>query len=391
MNSPKTPLREQVLAACVEHFGNPDVMARGPGRINLIGEHTDYNDGFVLPAAIDREVVVALRKRSDNLVRLWSVNFKESDSFELSSFEHSAMGWSNYVRGVVRVLLDEGYQLGGFEAAIAGNVPEGAGLSSSAAFEVGLMTALSALFKLELSPERCALLSQKAENQFVGVACGIMDQFISALGRKDQALLVDCRSLAYETIPLNLTDHGVSIVVLDTGVRRGLVDSQFNQRRRECEEAVSLLSGLLGKDFKALRDVDAASFGNVAAQLPVSIRKRASHVISENARVMSGIAFLRAGDLATFGRLMNLSHESLRDDYEVSIEALDVMVELAQAAPGTLGARMMGAGFGGCALALVKTEDLEAFKAVVLPEYRRRIGKEPAIWVCQAVDGSSVL
>lgn len=383
--------RELAFAACREHFGNPDVVARGPGRINLIGEHTDYNDGFVLPAAIDREVVVALRKRSDGTVKLWSVNFNDADAFDVSSFEHSEKGWSNYVRGVVRVLLDEGHQLGGFEAAIAGNVPEGSGLSSSAAFEVGLMTALSKLFNLGLSPERAAILSQKAENQFVGVACGIMDQFISALGRKDHALLVDCRSLAYETIPLNLTEQGVSIVVLDTGVRRGLVDSQFNQRRRECEEAVKLLSELLGKDFKALRDVDAAAFGNAASKLPELIRKRASHVISENARVLSGIAFLKAGDLATFGRLMNLSHESLRDDYEVSIEALDVMVELAQSVSGTLGARMMGAGFGGCALALVKTDALEAFKSLVLPEYRRRIGKEPAMWVCQAVDGSSVL
>lgn len=383
--------------ACLREFGPPEVTARAPGRVNLIGEHTDYNDGFVFPAAIDREVAVAVRRRDDRRVRLQSENFSQQDAFDLDAFERlaaspEAPGWGNYVRGVVRILLDAGYPLGGFEAAVAGNVPEGAGLSSSAAFEVAMLTALNALFGLGLSPKELARLAQRAENQFVGVACGIMDQVISALGERDHALLIDCRSLETRSVPLRLEERGVAIAILDSGMRRGLVDSKFNARRGECEDAVRRLKRLLGRDeIRALRDVSPLEFNAVARELPDDIRARARHVISENERVLRGVEALEEGNLAIFGKLMNQSHQSLKDDFNVSIPQLDLLASLAQKVPGVLGARMTGAGFGGCTVNLVEIGALATFRDSVLSAYQERAGKQATLWVCNAVDGASLL
>jgi galactokinase len=388
---------ETVVAACRRVFGPPEITARAPGRVNLIGEHTDYNDGFVFPVAIDREVVVAARRRDDRMVRLHSENFSQESTFDLDDFgrvpaEKDAPTWSNYVRGVVRILLDAGHPLHGFEAAIGGNVPEGAGLSSSAAFEVSLLTALNALFGLGLPAKEIALLAQRAENQFVGVACGIMDQFISALGRRDHALLIDCRSLETRAVPLHLEARGVAIAILDSGVRRGLVDSKFNARRGECEDAVRRLKSLLGRpEIRALRDVSPLEFNAVARELPDDIRARARHVISENERVIRGVEALEEGNLAIFGKLMNQSHQSLKDDFNVSIPQLDLLASLAQKVPGVLGARMTGAGFGGCTVNLVELKALPAFRDTVLSAYRERAGMEATLWVCDAVDGASLL
>ncbi len=388
---------ESVVAACRRLFGPPEITARAPGRVNLIGEHTDYNDGFVFPAAIDREVVVAARRRDDRMVRLYSENFAEESTFDLDAFarvpaEKGAPTWSNYVRGIVRILLDAGHPLHGFEAAIGGNVPEGAGLSSSAAFEVSLLTALNALFGLGLPAKEIALLAQRAENQFVGVACGIMDQFISALGRRDHALLIDCRSLETRAVPLQLEARGVAIAILDSGVRRGLVDSKFNARRGECEDAVRRLKTLLGRaEIRALRDVSPLEFNAVARELPDDIRARARHVISENERVLRGVEALEEGNLAIFGKLMNQSHQSLKDDFNVSIPQLDLLASLAQKVPGVLGARMTGAGFGGCTVNLVEVKALPAFRDTVLNAYRERAGLEATLWVCDAVDGASLI
>ena len=387
---------DAVKAACLREFGPPDVLARGPGRVNLIGEHTDYNEGFVFPAAIDREVVVALRRRDDRTVRLYSENFAQRDTFDLSAFEKVPAGpdaptWSNYVRGVVRVLLDEGHALGGFDAAIGGNVPEGAGLSSSAAFEVSLLTALNALFDLKLTPKELALLGQRAENQFVGIACGIMDQFISAMGERDHALLIDCRTLETRSVPLRLEQRGVAIAIVDSGMRRGLVDSKYNARREECETAVRHLRRLLGRDLKSLRDVNPIEFNAVARDLPDDIRARARHVISENERVLRGVDALEEGNLAVFGKLMNQSHQSLKDDFNVSIPQLDLLASLAQKTPGVLGARMTGAGFGGCTVNLVEIKALATFRDTVLNGYRERAGKEATLWVCEAVAGASLI
>ena len=368
-------------------FGGEPRLFRAPGRVNLIGEHTDYNDGFVLPVAIDRDVLVAARPRRDRTVRLYSLNFGARSRFSLDAIERArARSWSNYVRGVALYLQEEGISLRGMDAVVDGNVPIGSGLSSSAALEVASATALLALSEAELDAVRKALLCQRAENRFVGVNCGIMDQYISALGRAGHALVIDCRSLEYELVPL--TGGDVRVVVADTTVRRGLAGSEYNVRRRQCEEAVQTLGQLLGRDVRALRDVSVAELEAHKEALPEVNRRRAEHVVAENARTLEGVAALRGGDLARFGELMNASHVSLRDLYEVSCVELDTIVEAAWKVPGVLGARMTGAGFGGCAVALVREQAIAEFQASVGAAYRSKTRREAQFYVCQVVDGS---
>jgi galactokinase len=370
--------------------GQPEVVARAPGRVNLIGEHTDYNDGFVLPVAIDREVRVAARRRPDTRARLLAATFRRRSEFDVTRIRHDARErWSHYERGVVLMLAREGYHLGGFEAVVEGDVPTGAGLSSSAAVEVSTGTALKALFGLEVDPVRLALLCQRAENEFVGVNSGIMDQFISALGRRDHALFLDCRSLETRQVPLEGAAAGVQIVVADTNVQRGLVDSEYNRRRAECEEAVRLLSRRL-PGIRALRDVTPEQLQRYAGELPDVVYRRARHVVTEDARVLTSVEALTAGDLPTFGRLMDESHRSLREDYEVTVPQLDAMVEAAHAVPGVVGSRMTGAGFGGATVSLVRSESVARFQREVPERYRARTGLEPRIYVCRAMDGATV-
>ncbi len=379
-----------------EQFGaQPEVTARAPGRVNLIGEHTDYNDGFVLPVAIDREVRVSARRRSDSEVHLFAANFERRTVFHLEDVQHHPKErWSHYQRGVVLMLQRRGYKLGGFEAVIDGDVPSGAGLSSSAAVEVAMGTAITALFGLDVEPVQLALLCQEAENEFVGVNCGIMDQFISALGRRDHALFLDCRSLETRQVPLRgasgAGEAGTQIVVSDTAVKRGLVDSEYNRRRAECEEAVRRLSQWL-PGITALRDVTPERLEQHAAELPEVVWRRARHVVTENARVLASVDALLSGDLTSFGRLMDESHASLRNDYEVSVPQLDVLVTAARSIPGVLGSRMTGAGFGGCTVSLVQGEAVAEFERQVPRAYRAQTGLDPSIYVCRPVDGASVL
>jgi galactokinase len=380
---------ESIRRAFAEEFGTePDVIARAPGRVNLIGEHTDYNDGFVLPVAIDRDVLVAARSTGDMRAHLYAVNFRRRTEFPLGDIRHhQAERWSHYERGVVLMLQQAGYQVGGFQAAIEGNVPSGAGLSSSAAVEVATGTALKHLFRLDVDSVRLALLCQKAENQFVGVASGIMDQFISVLGKRDSALFLDCRSLETRHVPLR---GNVQIVVADTTVKRGLVDSEYNQRRAECEEASRLL-GQHVPGVKALRDVTLEQFHRYEAQLPEVVRRRARHVISENERVLASVQALEADNLEAFGQLMYESHASLRDDYQVTIPQLDTLVEAARLVPGVLGSRMTGAGFGGCTVSLVETDAVDEFRRQVQAYYHEAANLEAGIYVCQVVDGASIV
>jgi len=392
-----TPL-ERVRTAFQERFGaTPDLVVRAPGRVNLIGEHTDYNEGFVFPVAIDREVVLAARRRTDGLVSVWSCDYRQEDRFALGAIsrldsEPDAPVWGNYLRGVVSVVQAAGCELGGFEAVLAGNVPQGSGLSSSAALEVATATLLDRLFDLRLDGRRIALLAQQAENQFVGVQCGIMDQFISALGREGHALMIDCRSLDYQAVPLHLERAGAAIVILDSGVRRGLVDSEFNARRLECREAVEALRTALGRpSLTSLRDVTAAELHSVAGDLPPVLRARARHVVTENERVTRGMEALQAGDVAAFGQLMNQSHDSLRSDYRVSTDELDRLVSLTQALPGVYGARLTGAGFGGCTVSLVAKRALPLFDERVLAPYRELTGRSATMFVCSAVKGAGVV
>jgi galactokinase len=389
-----------------EFGAEPEVIARAPGRVNLIGEHTDYNDGFVLPVAIDRDVRVAARRRPDGEVHLFAASFGRRSRFEIAAIGHDpSERWSDYERGVAVMLQQAGFVLGGFDAVVEGDVPSAAGLSSSAAVEVATATALKALFDLDVDPVKLALLCQKAENEFVGVACGIMDQFISALGRKGHALFLDCRSLETQHVPVGAAAEdeggagaataapgtgGVQIVVSDTAVKRGLVDSEYNQRRAECQEAVRLLGGHLA-GIRALRDVTPEDLIRFGEDLPPVVRRRARHVVTENARVLESVAALSVGDLTTFGRLMHQSHVSLRDDYEVTVPELDAMVEAALAVPGVLGSRMTGAGFGGCTVSLVEAGAVERFLAEVPEAYRSRTGLEPRVFACRVVDGARVL
>ncbi|NLW13800.1 MAG: galactokinase [Trueperella sp.] len=356
-------------------------IAYAPGRVNLIGEHTDYSEGFVLPLAIDKGVSIAFRPRADGLVRLYSVDYRERSEFVIDSPSRierdSAHPWSDYFRGVASVLrtdeyglLEDGRSLRGLDAVIMGDVPRGSGLSSSAAFEVA--SALALLFASGVpcselgmdathTRKQIAFACRKAENSFVGVECGIMDQLASTIGRAAHAVFIDCRTLNHELVPMPLEEAGLCLVVCDTGVRRELAASPYNLRRRQVEEGAKLIAAALGDPgIHTLRDVSREQLDKVRTVLPTTIRERCEYVVAENERVADAVRALRTGDYSILGELMYQSHEGLRDLYEVSCPELDAAVEIAQATPGVLGARMVGAGFGGCTVNLVRKEAVPA-------------------------------
>lgn len=387
MNKPAQHLmtidREAVCGKFQQRFGAPpDICVRGPGRVNLIGEHTDYNEGFVLPMAIDRAVWIALRRRPDRWVMVYFANTDKYGEFHLDAVRHTGEGSLEYIKGVAWVLQEEGFFLRGWEGLVLGDVPVGAGLSSSAALEVAAARAFAALGEIPWDPVKMALLAQRAENRWVGVQCGIMDQLISACGREGHALLIDCRSLELTHVPL---PDSVRVVILDTGTRRGLADSAYNERRAACEQTAARFG------VKALRDLSLEEFERRAHELDEITRRRVRHVVTENERTLRAARCLQSGDVAAFGRLMVESHQSLRNDYEVSSSALDAMVEIALAQPGCLGARMTGAGFGGCAVALVETPAAERFAAVVAHQYHEKTGHIPSVYVCRAGAGAGVV
>jgi galactokinase len=370
-------------------YGGQPRIYRAPGRVNLIGEHTDYNKGLVMPAAIDLSTWVAIAPRSDRRILVRSENFSETVELDLDQAPAHGRGhWSDYPFGVAIKLEQAGHKLCGANLLVRGEVPIGSGLSSSAAIEVATGFALLELARdapdalidrLEL-----AQLCQRAEGEFVGMRCGLMDQFISCFGQTGHALMLDCRTLDYQQLPL---PEGVKLVVCNTMVKHELAASEYNARRAECEEAVRLLARYL-PETQSLRDVSIADLERAAAGLPAVIRKRSRHVISENARVVEAAAALRRADLETFGRLMRESHRSLRDDYEVSCKELDLMVEIAGQADGVLGARMTGGGFGGCTINLVASKSVDSFKQVVAAEYEKATGLGPQIYVCSPAEGA---
>lgn len=381
--NPSLPVDEQVWQVFRKHYPQgPGLLVRAPGRVNLIGEHTDYNDGFVLPMAIDRAVWIALQPIAEHQVRLYSLDLDDRAEFDLTSLEHGGPGWIEYIRGVAWALQQHGFQLRGWQGVMRGDVPIGAGLSSSAAVELAAARAFAATADIPWEPRLMATLAQKAENQWVGVNCGIMDQMISAAGQAGQALLIDCRSLETRLAPL---PENSRVVILDTATRRGLVDSAYNERRRQCEQAAAFFG------VPALRDVSLAAFNQDAGSLPAVTRRRARHVILENQRTLEAVAAMQRGEPERFGQLMNASHASLRDDFEVSRWELDLIVDLAQRQPGCYGARMTGAGFGGCAVALVQSPQVEEFVAQVAQAYAAASGLEPAVYVCRAAAGAQVL
>ncbi len=379
----ESSVSEMVRRAFVDRFGSePQHLVRAPGRVNLIGEHTDYNDGFVLPMAIDRATWIALRARADQTVRLHSLEQRETSEFKIAHLEKGSTSWGEYPKGVAWSLGEEGYSLTGWEGVSACDVPMGAGLSSSASFELAVARAFAAVSGFPWKPREMALLCQKAENQWVGVNCGIMDQMISAIGEEDHAILIDCRDLSFEAVPL---PPRVSVVVMDTSTRRGLVDSAYNERRRQCEAAAEFFG------VKALRDVTLEDFQSRSAQLDELTRRRARHVITENDRTQRAAQAMKDGDTERLGRLLNQSHASMRDDFEISNAQLDLMVTLARDTAGCFGARMTGGGFGGCALALVEDEEVAMFLASVGRRYEEMTDLRPALYLCCAADGAECL
>ena len=374
---------DRVIRSFADRFGGPhEVLVRAPGRVNLIGEHTDYNDGFVMPVAIERAIWIALRPREDRTVRVWSADYEEEATFDLDALARGGPGWAEYLKGTAWALQEAGHAVAGWDGVVGGDVPRGAGLSSSAALELATARAFTAITAAGWLPDTMARLAQKAENEWVGVECGIMDQMISAVGKARHAVLIDCRSL--DTRPVPLPD-GTVVVILDTATRRGLVDSAYNERRRQCEVAAAHF------DVPALRDVTPAMLDEERDALDEVTARRARHVVTENARTLAAADAMAAGQAETLGRLMDESHASLRDDFEVSSDALDTMVEVARSAPGSRGARMTGAGFGGCAVALVDRDAVDAFIEATRTGYRAQAGREPAVYVTAGSEGAAVV
>ncbi len=376
-------MRDKVTHAFEASFDRlPLILVRAPGRVNLIGEHTDYNDGFVLPLAIDRAAWIALQPRTDHRVLVHALDFGESDDFDLDDLTQKPGSWANYVRGVAWALQQHGYATNGWEGVMAGDVPVGAGLSSSAALELAVARAFGAVAGWPWDAPRMAVVGQYAENKWVGMNCGIMDQMISAVGVAGHAMLIDCRSLATTPVPL---PPGIAVVVLDTATRRGLVDSAYNERRAQCEAAARHLG------VAALRDVGVAQLAAAQPDLDAVTYRRARHVVTENERVLLACDAMRAADAVTLGRLLDASHASLRDQFQVSGRELDAIVEIAAAHPGCLGARMTGAGFGGCALALVRAESIQGFVESTVAAYTTRTGLTPRVHVCAATNGAEIV
>ncbi|PMM15409.1 galactokinase [Vibrio breoganii] len=364
----------------------PTHIIQAPGRVNLIGEHTDYNDGFVLPCAINYQTMVAAAKRDDNIVRVISVDYDNAvDEFDITQeivFQQDKM-WANYIRGVVKCLLGRGFKFKGADISVTGNVPQGAGLSSSAALEVVIGQTFKVLYQLEISQAEVALNGQQAENEFVGCNCGIMDQMISAEGRENHAMLLDCRSLETKSVSM---PEDMSVVIINSNKKRGLVDSEYNTRREQCEEAARIFA------VKALRDVTIEQLEGKVSELDEVVFKRARHVITENNRTLEATDALIAGDMKRMGELMAESHASMRDDFEITVSEVDTLVEIVKNVVGSAGGvRMTGGGFGGCIVALVPPSLVEEIKSSVEQQYEAATGLKESIYVCQAKQGAGLV
>lgn len=376
-------MQQQVSDAFEETFGaRPDLVVRAPGRVNIIGEHTDYNDGFVLPMAIDRAIWVALRPRTDGRVLVHSLQQAEPADFMLDSIVHSGAGWSEYVKGMAAMLQQAGYDLTGWEGVLSSDVPVGSGLSSSAALEMATGAAFANVSGFPFDGVEMAQLGQKTENEWVGANTGIMDQMISANGKEGYTLFIDCRDLSTEAAPL---PAGTAVIVMDTMTRHSHTESGYNDRRASCEHAATHFG------VSHLRDVSQEAFMARAGELDDVTRRRARHVITENQRVLDAMVAMRTGDAVALGALMNASHASLRDDFEVTNDELDIMARIAQAQPGCYGARMTGGGFGGCAVALVEADQAVAIAKDVARAYSEKTNLTPYLFVTSAANGTSVV
>ncbi|MXY28108.1 galactokinase [Candidatus Poribacteria bacterium] len=418
MDSPSTPntlgSRHKHISAAKQKFetifgASPRCVVSAPGRVNLIGEHTDYNDGYVFPVAIDKYIHIAMRARTDRRAVLHALDVNESFELNLDALRPvppKAPTWSYYLIGVASLLQESGNKIAGIDAVIIGDVPIGAGLSSSAALSVSAALAFLTSAIPQSSPnaavsearkKELAAVCQRVEHEFVGVNCGIMDQTISLLGRADHGLFLDCRSLAYEHVPLNLGAH--CIAICNTKVKRELAASEYNKRRAECERGVDILSQWL-PGISSLRDITLSDFKKREGKLPALTQKRCGYVIEENTRVLDAVSTLKARNqqtsekiddpLIAFGKLMNASHKGLRDDYAVSCRELDLLTDIARDVEGVIGTRMTGAGFGGCTVSILHRDALETFRTRITTEYRKQTGIEPEIYLCNISNGAQV-
>lgn len=381
-------LSTRILAAFQEHFSATPLLVRAPGRVNLIGEHTDYNQGFVLPAAIDKEIVFAVALNGSTKARLYSFDNKAHCSVELAGLRPGKPHWANYLKGVVAQFQQRGITVPGFDCVFGGNVPIGAGMSSSAAVECGLAFALNELLGTKLTRMELARMAQLAEHEFAGVQCGIMDQFASLFGRPNQVVRLDCRSLEYEYFPFDT--RACHIVLCNSGVKHSLASSEYNTRRQECEQGVRVLQQHYPA-VSSLRDATLAQLEAHQTEMDAVVYRRCRYVVEENQRVELACQHLAAGNLTAFGQAMYASHAGLRDDYAVSCPELDVLVEAARTLPGVYGARMMGGGFGGCTINLVAPEQVQSFVAAMKTAYQQQLGLTLETYQTTIVGGVEIL
>ncbi len=374
----------------IELYKNDPLLILSPGRVNLIGEHTDYNEGFVLPAAVNKFIAIGLAKNDTHTAHLFARDFGQNFEFSVidNSYHKSDLGWPNYIMGVVEQLKKNGHNIDGFDCVFGGNIPIGAGMSSSAALEGGIIYGLSELFNLDIEPLDMVHFGQNAENQFVGVQCGIMDQFINIFGKENQALKLDCRTLEYDYFPFDNNDY--HLVLCDSKVKHELSSSEYNIRRQQCEEGVRLLQKY-DPEINSLRDVTSELLLKHKDEFDPVIFKRCDYVVNENKRVNMACEALKKNDFNALGMLMFESHNGLQHEYEVSCEELDILVEQAKTIDGLLGARMMGGGFGGCTINLVEKDKVHHFAEQIALKYNRVTGKDIAVYNTQIESGVSVI
>lgn len=378
----------QLTKTFQSYFASTPLVAFAPGRLNLIGEHTDYQEGFVFPAAVSQGIWVGIQKNELTVCRLYSMDFAQEFSFELDFISPKNGHWATYVMGMCALMKQSGYEVRGFDMVIGGTIPVGSGLSSSAALSVAIGTAISSLFDFQIPKKNIVLYAQKSEHLYAGVKCGIMDPYASAFGAKEKALLLDCRTNTHQEIPVQLGDF--SLMLVNTKVKHTLADTAYNKRREACEESVRILQGEF-PDIKTLRDISVNDLGKVEKLLPADLFPKAKHIITECARVHEAAKALQAGDLVSFGKLLNATHQSLSQDYEVSCPELDFLAENAQELDFVLGARMMGGGFGGCTINLVKTSELESFQSALKSPYEQAFQKSPEFILVEIGDGARII
>ncbi|NLZ28832.1 MAG: galactokinase [Firmicutes bacterium] len=364
------------------------IMARAPGRVNLIGEHTDYNLGFVLPMAVNMGIAVVATGRRDRMVHACALDKDEEYTFSLAELRpRQEIRWWSYIEGVCWALMEKGHEIYGADLSFGGNIPIGAGLSSSAAVEVAVASVFTRLNGIEIDRRELALLCQKAENEYVGVMCGIMDQFASTLSASGHALFIDCRSRDFETVPVDQNKY--TFMIIDSRVRRSLAHSEYNRRREECEEALSMIAGITATPRESLRDVTMDELLAARSMMPDTLFRRSLYILEENRRVLDAVRALVDRDMLSFGKLMNSSHRGLRDLFEVSCRELDAIVDAAQSYDGVMGARMTGAGFGGCVVALVEKDRVTGLQQQILDRTKKVLPGEPLFYITPAADGSS--